>query len=437
MGRIMNLSKSQTVSENASLSRVFHHIPRWLWFLVTILLMGGGGFTVWRLLNFQTAPIAATQLQAIPIKVQTLATGQVEASAEFVGTLEAQARVSLQPQIQGRIDQVLVSSGDRVRQGTPIVLLSLDQTQAQVTSATAAANSSRAALLTAKAQLQAAAAEQAKAESSVRLQQAQFDRTQQLVSEGAQAEQQLDIARNDLETSIATLDAAKKQVDAAGAGVSQATSDVEQAEANIAETQVSLNYKQVVAPIDGVVGDFSVKAGDYVNLGQTLTSIIQNDALDMRISVPSNNSLQLQPGLSVELLDANSNQRLTTGRISFVAPQVSTSAQSILTKARFANPNNKLRDGQYVRARIVWNQEQGILVPTAAISRLGGQSFVFVVEEEAFQGKSQSVVHQRAVKLGDVQGDLYSVIEGVKVGDRIAISNILKLRDKTPVQPAS
>jgi RND family efflux transporter MFP subunit len=335
------------------------------------------------------------------------------------------------------VDRVLVASGDRVTQGTPILTLSLDQTTADVSSAVAVVNSNQAAVATAEAQRQAAEADRAKAASDVKLQQVQFDRTQYLVNEGAQARQQLDIVRNNLETAIATLNAADKQVNASQASVNQAQANVEQAQAQVAANQVNLNQKQVVAPIDGIVGDFSIKAGDYVSVGQTLTAIIKNEVLDMRISVPSNNATQLRQGLPVELLDADTGKQLTTGSISFISPQINADAQSILIKARFGNADGKLRDGQYVRARIVWNQKAGILIPTQAVNRIGGQSFVYVVEEDQSQEKPQLVARQKPVKLGDVQNDRYPILEGVKAGDQVATSNILKLRDGAPIQPES
>ena len=404
----------------------------WLWGTLTVFVLGGG-FVGWRSLSSRQ-PVAQAP-PPLPVKVQTIESSQVQSTAEFVGKLEAQERVSLQPQIQGRIDRVLVASGDRVSQGTPILTLSLDQTKSDVSSAIAVVNSNRAAVATAEAQLASKQADRAKAASDVKLQQAEFKRTQYLVSEGAQTRQQLDIAQNNLETTIAALAAADKQVNASQASINQAQSNVDQAQAQVASTQVNLNQKQVVAPIDGIVGDFSLKTGDYVSVGTTLTSIIKNDALDMRISVPSNNLNQLRQGLPVELLDADTGKQLTRGSISFISPQINADAQSILVKARFNNTDGKLRDGQYVRARIIWNQQPGILVPTVAVNRVGGQSFVYLVEEDKSKEKPQFVVHQKPVKLGDVQNDRYPILDGIKAGDRVAISNILKLRDGAPIQP--
>jgi RND family efflux transporter MFP subunit len=408
----------------------------WLWSLLAIAV-AGGGLVGWRVVSAQNNPAVAQAPPPLMVEVQDIESSSVQSTGEFVGKLEAQERVSLQPQVAGRIEQVLVEKGDFVTQGTAIVALSLDQTASDVTSAVAAVNSNRAAVATAEAELQATEADRVKAAGDVRLQQLEFERTQYLVSKGAQTQQQLDITQNNLDTAIATLAAADKQISAGRAGVEQAQSNVEQAQAQAASTQVNLNQKQVVSPIDGVVGDFSFKAGDYASIGQTLTTITKNDAFDMRISVPANNTSQLRLGLPVELLDTSTSTQLTRGSINFVSPQVSSDAQSILVTARFSNANSKLRDGQSVRARIIWSQQPGILIPNQAVNRIGGQSFVFVIEENQTQGQPAFVVRQKPVKLGEVQNDFYPVLEGVEVGDRVATSNILKLRDGAPVQPQS
>ncbi|MEH1823688.1 MAG: biotin/lipoyl-binding protein [Nostoc sp.] len=77
-------------------------------------------------------PANAQSPPPLPVKLQKIDAGTIEESSEFVGSLEAQKKVTLQPQIQGRIESILVSSGQRVQQGTPIASLSLDQAQARL-----------------------------------------------------------------------------------------------------------------------------------------------------------------------------------------------------------------------------------------------------------------------------------------------------------------
>lgn len=368
------------------------------------------------------------------VKLQEVATATLKESSEFVGTLEADERVTLQPQIQGRIDRILVTNGDRVKQGTLIAALSLDQTQADVASAKSRTNSVRSTVVTAQAQLQASEADRVSAQSDVKLQQIQFNRTKELVNEGAQAREQLDIAQNNLETAQAKLDAAKKKVNADRASIAQAQANVQQSQAETAATSVNLNYKQVLAPISGIVGDFQVKVGDYLNTGQTITTITSNNAFDMRISVPSNYAAQLRPRLTVNLVDPKTNKPLGTGSIYYISPQVDTSAQGILTKARFPNQSGRLRDGQYVRARLFWATKPGILIPMAAVSQVGAQDFVFVAQSESKNGKTVQVARQRPVKLGVIQDQSYQVISGIKSGEQLIVSGIQSLVDGAPIQ---
>ncbi|MEH1899704.1 MAG: biotin/lipoyl-binding protein [Nostoc sp.] len=211
-GSVLAPVSTDRISTDETASKPPPQRKRWLWVILAVLLIGGGGFVAWRLLGNREAP--PPQAPPLPVKVQTLESSQVQSTSEFVGTLEAQERVSLQPQTQGRIDRIFVASGDRVSKGTPILSLSLDQTTANISSAIAVVNSNRAAVTTAQAQLEAKRADRVKAAADVKLQQVQFQRTKVLVTEGAQARQQLDIAKNNLDAAIATLAAAQKQVNA-------------------------------------------------------------------------------------------------------------------------------------------------------------------------------------------------------------------------------
>ena len=87
---------------------------------------------------------------------------------------------------------------------------------------------------------------------------------------------------------------------------------------------------------------------------------------------------------------------------------------------------------QYVRARIVWSNEPALTVPVVAVSRLGGQYFVFVAE----QTDQGVVARQTPVTVGQVSGEDYVVRSGLSAGDRVIVSNVQKLGDGAPVQPS-
>ncbi|RMF67939.1 MAG: efflux RND transporter periplasmic adaptor subunit [Cyanobacteria bacterium J069] len=217
-----------------------------------------------------------------------------------------------------------------------------------------------------------------------------------------------------------------------------------QADRNVAAE--NLQDRQVLSPIAGVVGDIPMKVGDLVTQSTAMTTIIQNNTLDVNIAVPIERSRQLRVGVPVELLDEQ-GQPVLRGQISFVSPAVSSGEQSVLAKASFNN-DGTLRDGQLVRTRVIWSSQPGLLVPTAAVTRIAGQTFVYVAEQaeanpdqpappaaEPGQPPMQ-VARQRLVTLGSIQGNSYQVISGIQPGEEVIVSGVLNLTEGAPIMPA-
>lgn len=373
------------------------------------------------------------------VKLQNVETSTVEESDQLsVSPLEAAARVDLKPETDGRVSQIFVSSGTRVAKGTPIVQLRPEKGQAEVGGAIANVNAARASLSNAQAQLKAAEADRVRAVADVELQNQQFTRISRLVSQGAFARQQLDQVQRDRDAARAALDASEERIRAARATIDQENSVLKQAQANVALRTEELKDTRVVAPMAGVVGDFRVKLGDYFKAGDTLTTIIQNDTLDVSLTIPEKRTSQLRVGLPVQLLDPLDNKPLANGQISFVSPQVSNNTQTILAKATFPNPEGKLRDGQKVTAKVIWSRSPGVLVPTKAVSPMAGKDFVYVAQTQG-QSQSQLIARQKAVELDKsrVQGDSYPVIKGLQPGEKLIVSGIQNLSDGVPIKPES
>jgi RND family efflux transporter MFP subunit len=369
------------------------------------------------------------------VKLQKLQTSTLIDSSQFVGALEAKERVILRPETAGRVSRILVASGDRVEVGTPIVQLSPERSQAEVNRAQADIESARSAVRTAQAELAAAQADVKSAQSEVNLQNEEYQRTQFLVSEGAQAQQQLDRVERDRESARSQLEAAQKQVNAARSRLEQERSALNRAQAELQVVQEDLNDNRISSPINGTIGDINIEIGEYVQAGDNLTVISQNDVLELNLRIPIEQADRLQKGLTVELSTANSEQPLLTGQINFIAPQVDMGAQAVLAKAVFSNSNGKLKDDQFVRANIIWEEQTGVLIPTTAVSRLGGQTFAFVAQPS--ESGDQLIAKQKAVELGSIQGNSYQVISGLKPGDTLVASGILNLSDGATIMPQS
>lgn len=469
---------------------------------ILLLLVGAGwGWNWWansRASN-NAAPSGAVagQAQAVPVKLAAVELDSVEDSSQLVGTLESRRSVALKPELDGRISQILVSEGDRVRQGQVLVRLDSDDVEAELFQAKAELENAKAALAEveagsrseeiaeAKASLQQAQArlsnakagarpeEIAQAEAQVEAAKAEaelarqrVDRYRNLQQEGAistdqfqeyvteerlstaalqEAEKRLSQARKSRSSDIDELAAAVEQEKqtlrrlengARPEEIAQAKARVAQAAAAVRIVEVTVQKTKILAPFSGKIGAIPAKVGDYVSQGDELTTITESDFLELNLSVPIDRYGDLRQGLPVEILDSQ-GKTLGRGKISFISPKAASNSQLVLAKAVFENSNGQLLDSQLVQAKVIWDTNPGILVPATAVSRLGGQTFVFVAQTPSSPDAetTELVANQRQVTLGALQGNSYQVLEGLKAGEKIVTAGILNLRDGAPIQP--
>lgn len=320
------------------------------------------------------------------VKLQTLVAGPIQDSSEYIGTLKSRRSITVQPQVEGQLTKIFVRSGDVVDAGTPLMQIDASRQQAAVASAQATRAARLATLAFAKQQL---------------------ERIQRLYDEAAVSKQELDQAK-------ANRDSAQADVDALGAQIRQ--------------NEVQLDYYRIVAPAHGVVGDIPVRVGDRVTTSTVLTTVDDNGALEAYISIPIERSSQLRRDMDVVLLDSAGNA-LGTGHVHFISPQVNSDTQSILIKTDVQNEGAALRAEQFIRARVVWSTHEGVSVPALAIVRLNGQTFAFVAESH----DGQLVAKQRAVALGELAGNAYAVLSGLKAGEKVVTTGLQKLGDGAPI----
>ena len=89
----------------------------------------------------------------------------------------------------------------------------------------------------------------------------------------------------------------------------------------------------------------------------------------------------------------------------------------------------KFRNAQQVHSRVVWSEEKKPVIPVTAVSRQSGKMFAFIAEGD---GK-QTVARQRVISVGDLIGNDYVVLDGIKPGDKIIVSGVQMLADGMPV----
>jgi RND family efflux transporter MFP subunit len=325
----------------------------------------------------------------MPVEIVTLTAKPVEQTSEFIASLKSRRSSTIQPQVEGFLTRVAVRSGQHVGEGE--VLFEIDSAPEQA--ALASLQSMR-----------------PMREAEVEFARQQVQRNKTLLAAGAVSQREVEQFETQLRTAEAQLKALDEQV---------------------RQQRSQLSYYRVTAPNSGTVGDIPVNVGDRVTRSTVLTTVSENDVLEVYINVPVQQAPQLKVGLPVRLVD-DRGQVLATNRLTFVSPTVDDTTQSVLAKAQLVEGRGQFREDQFVRARIVWSQAPGLTVPVTSVARINAQFFAFVAEKD----EKGMVARQKPVQLGEIIGNEYIVLSGLKPGEQLIVSGLQKIRDSAPVMQA-
>ncbi len=323
----------------------------------------------------------------MPVKVQTVESHEVGDTSEYVATIKSRHSATVMSDVEGWIFDIHVHSGQFVKKGQTLMEIDPRRQQATVSNYDSQRAAKQAALQWAKLQL---------------------DRAVALSKSGVVSQQDMQQAQSTYDSALA---------------------DVKSMDAQITQQQVQLKYYSVFAVTDGQVGDIPVHVGDRVTNTTLLTTIDERSGLEVYLTVPSERAHEVKMGAPVEVLDDAGNVLLRT-RIDFISPQIDPSMQALLVKAPADQAADVLRSMQLVRARIAWNTHPGLTIPVVAVSRVSGQFFAFVAEQQ--EGKS--VARQRPLQLGPISGNDYTVVSGLKPGDQVVTSGGQNLSEGAPIR---
>ena len=328
--------------------------------------------------------------QAMPVKVETVDLSPVPRTDEYVATIKSRRSASIQPQVDGTLTKILVKSGDHVHAGE--VLMTIDPLKQQAT-------------------VDQQRSTEAQKKAVLDYNQTEVERQRKLYEGGVTSKQDYDYAVQAFENSKADWESAK------AARVTQ---------------ERQLAYYHLTAPFSGIVGDIPVHVGDYVSPQTLLTTVDENADLEAYIYIPTERASDIRMGLPVQIV-SNSGQPIEKTKIDFISQQVDNALQGVLVKAPVRAPLDRFRTSQLVKARVVWSTAPAPTVPVLAVTRIGGQPFVYV----ATTANSGTIAKQRAVTLGDTIGNDYAVTGGLNAGDKVIVSGIQFLVDGVPVRPIS
>jgi multidrug efflux system membrane fusion protein len=363
---------------------------------IAILLALAGGAYWGVVLRPRAAPTVAAA-EAIPVLTATAATRDVKLFLDGLGTAQASQTVTVKPQVDGVLTQVLFREGQEVHVGD--VLARIDP----------------------------------------RTYQAALD---QAVAKKAQDAANLANARVDLtryQKLAATAYTSAQQADTQKATVAEQEAQVAQDQAQIDTARAQLSYCTITAPIDGRTGIRQVDAGNLVHATDTTGIVVittlkpiaviftlPQQALP-EVAAAMENGPPVVLALPQTASGAAASRPLGEGTLSVLDNQVDQTTGTIKLKALFPNPHLQLWPGAFLTVRLqIGTAHDATVIPPVAVQRGPQGDYVYVVNDDL-------TVARRAVTLGH-EDQVAAIIEGgLKPGERVVTDGASRLSDRTRV----
>lgn len=323
-----------------------------------------------------------------PADTAIVTRAEVQTGPSLSGTLTAEEEATVRAQLSGSILETYVEPGEAVRRGQPLARLDTFGLRDAYTSAQVAVEQAR---------------------SNLSLAEREAERQRVLADAGAVAE---------------------RNVETATQSVAQARAGLAQARAQLASAEKQLGYARITAPIDGVVSEKPVSAGDVVQPGTAVYTVVDPSRLELEASVPAEQVGALHIGAPVQFTVNGYPGRAFEGEITRINPAADPATRQVRVYAEIPNPGNDLVAGLFAEGRIASQSRVGLTVPSAAIDRRMQRPAVLVVRE----GKVQRVDVELGIE--DEREQRVEVRNGVREGEVVLRGGAQEIAPGTPVRLA-
>lgn len=302
---------------------------------------------------------------------------------DAVGKIVARETVTIQPQISGRIVQIHFTDGAEIKTGQ--VLFTIDPRPFQ-------------------AQLNSAQANLAQAQAELELARSDFARVENIGDQRAVSRQEFDAKKN---------------------AVAVAVAKVGQQQAAVENARLNLDYTAIHAPIFGRAGQRLVDLGNVVNANATALLVIQRmDPIYADFTIPERDLSAVQRNLArgalaVQIGLPDDTREPRVGKLTFVDNSVQDGTGTVKLRATMDNNDRRFWPGRFANIRLILGtQAQAVLVPAEAPQLAAKGPFVYVI-------KPDSTAELRPVTLGQRQGSLVVVTNGVAAGEQVVVKGQL------------
>ncbi|MGG5872875.1 efflux RND transporter periplasmic adaptor subunit [Pseudomonas peli] len=354
--------------------------------VVVLALAAYKGFSIYQQVQMFSAP-----QPAISVDAATAEERPWQGRLPAIGTLKAFQGVDLTAEVEGTVGQVLFQSGEKVREGQPLLQLDSQVEQAILATAVAVRGLAR----------------------------VEYERGKNLAVKQAISKSEFD----------------------------RLNAELLKAEASVAQLQASLDKKRVLAPFAGTIGIRQVDTGDYLSPGNPIATLQDLSTLFVDFFLPEQAVPKLAVGQRVRLNVAAYPGEVFEGEIAAINPKVEDTTRNVQVRAMLANPESKLLPGMFANLEVLLPGEQNlIVVPETAITyTLYGNSVYVIGEKKAEdgqvvkddKGQAELVVERRFVETGERREGQVVISKGLQAGEQVVSAGQLKLDNGAHVSIAN
>jgi RND family efflux transporter MFP subunit len=343
------------------------------------------------------------------VRVVPAAQESVPRTVVATGTLAAEDQVVLGVKVAGRLAELGIDLGSRVRKGQTVARIDPGDYRLRVGQAQAGLEQARARLgLRADGTDDRVDPEQTALVRQARavLDEARLtrERSDRLLDQGLIARSQVDAAIAALQVAEGRYQDAIEEVRNRQGILAQRRSELEQARQQLADTAL-------VSPIDGAVSQRQASIGEYLAPGAPVATLVRLHPLRLRLAVPEREAAGVQVGQAVRLtVEGDVTEHV--GRIARLSPAIQEQNRTLAIEAEIPNEKGLLRPGSFARASIVTQAAQPVvMVPASAIVTFAGIEKVITVKD----GKSV----ERRVQTGRRNGARVEIVSGLNAGEPV------------------
>lgn len=392
------------------------------------------------------AVLAGTGVLTPKVEVRTAVVSMIYPTQTFTrldasGYVVAQRKAAVAGKVTGRLEWLGVKEGSHVKKGQIIARLEDRDVLAAEAQAKASLASSRDALRQASANVinANAALDQAKAElNDAKL---NIDRQRELLKKGFVAKTDYDSAEARYKKAVAGVAGAKAAIRADEAAKNEARAAISGSAAALKGAEVNVDYTIIRAPFDAVVltknadiGDIVTPIGASVNSQAAVVTIADMNSLEVEADVSESNLELVHEGQPCEVqLDALPGRRFK-GEVSVIVPTADRTKASVMVKVKFLEKDPRILPEMSAKVAFLAHEpgpedEKPLLaVNPAALTIRSGKQTVYVIKD----GRAVST----PVSIGKKMGDWVEVVSGLKAGDKVAVSNVDKLKNGSKIKEA-